>query len=428
LLWIVDAYVIVYSALLAAGGTISDRRGRKGVFLLGLVLFGAGSLAGSLAPSVGALLAARALQGLGPVFLVPGSLTIIRAMFDDDRRRAQAIGLWSTGSGLGMAAGPVIGGLIASHLGWRWVFGFNVPLAAVLLLLAARVVPRLPRPAVSPRPDWTGAAPRLGRSGEGGAWLAFVIAGAGVGLCLTPMTQLAVSAVDSSRAGMASAIHNSLRQFGQVLGVAVLGAIIDARADFVAGLHVAMLVSGAALLVAAAAAAVLLRATLGLGEVRLRQAPRIEAACGLDDLIQGRPPWTVTQRPENAQDLRGLLGGLGRGDGHAVRASRAKRSQVEVRYLVLLGGNGRRENQVIVRQFEPTRPPGGEDLARPQLEAGRVAGLAPGVPHGLPCLCDARERVAAHEHIRCGSAAPAAQRRQGALESFGVRLDQRHVH
>ena len=63
------------------------------------------------------------LQGLGPVLLVPGSLTIIRALFDDERRRAQAIGLWSTGSGLGMAAGPVVGGLIAAHWGWRWVFG-----------------------------------------------------------------------------------------------------------------------------------------------------------------------------------------------------------------------------------------------------------------------------------------------------------------
>ena len=163
LLWIVDAYVIVYSALLVVGGTIGDRRGRKGMFLLGLALFGAGSLADSLAPSTGWLLAARVLQGLGPVLLVPGSLTIIRALFDDERRRAQAIGLWSTGSGLGMAAGPVVGGLIAAHLGWRWVFGFNVPLAAVLLLIAARSVPRLDRVAVARRLDWAGTV--LGSAG-----------------------------------------------------------------------------------------------------------------------------------------------------------------------------------------------------------------------------------------------------------------------
>ncbi len=160
-LWIVDTYVIVYSALLVVGGTIGDRRGRKGMFLLGLVLFGAGSLADSLAPAVGWLLAGRVLQGLGPVLLVPGSLTIIRALFDDERRRAQAIGLWSTGSGLGMAAGPVVGGLVAAHWGWRWVFGFNVPLVAVLLLIAARAIPRL---------ESGGSRPSQHSGGSGGLW------------------------------------------------------------------------------------------------------------------------------------------------------------------------------------------------------------------------------------------------------------------
>jgi MFS transporter, DHA2 family, methylenomycin A resistance protein len=97
------------------------------------------------------------------VLLVPGSLTTIRALFDDERRRAQAIGLWSTGSGLGMAAGPVVGGLIAAHLGWRWVFGFNVPLPAALLLIAARAVPRLDRVAAARRLDWAGTV--LGSAG-----------------------------------------------------------------------------------------------------------------------------------------------------------------------------------------------------------------------------------------------------------------------
>ncbi|HEY1625689.1 MAG TPA: MFS transporter [Streptosporangiaceae bacterium] len=91
MLWIVDAYVIVYSALVV-GGTIGDRRGRKGVFMAGLVLFGAGSLADSLAPALGWLLAARVLQGIGPVFVVPGSLTIIRVMFADERMRGRRSG------------------------------------------------------------------------------------------------------------------------------------------------------------------------------------------------------------------------------------------------------------------------------------------------------------------------------------------------
>ena len=422
-LWIVDAYVIVYSALLVAGGTIGDRWGRKGMFLLGLALFGAGSLADSLAPSTGALLAGRVLQGLGPVLLVPGSLTIIRALFDDERRRAQAIGLWSTGSGLGMAAGPVVGGLVVAHWGWRWVFGFNVPLAIVLLLIAARAIPRLDRVPVAGRLDWTGTvfgcacvaaiafaqiegnplgwtsppvlagfalsagalaafvarerrapgmgtapvvdislfrrpafaaanvaalvvffafigaivflsayfqqvrrdspvaaglqvavlgvafavtAPLSGRltgrvgarwpmvaglvaagaamfgllrlgpqfpdTGAGATWWDFALAGAGVGLCLTPMTQLAVSAAPASRAGMASSVHNALRQFGQVLGVAVLGAIVYVHGPqgFVTGLHTAMWLSGTALLGAAVLVLALLRpaATAPPGEPR----------------------------------------------------------------------------------------------------------------------------------------------------------------
>lgn len=113
---------------------------------------------------------------------------------------------------------------------------------------------------------------RLGpHTGPGEIWWDFAAAGAGVGLCLTPMTQLAVSAVSAARAGMASAVHNALRQFGQVLGVAVLGAIIDARAaaggpaGFVTGLREAMWVSGTGLLGAAVLTAALLRRDVTMG-------------------------------------------------------------------------------------------------------------------------------------------------------------------
>jgi DHA2 family methylenomycin A resistance protein-like MFS transporter len=303
----------------------------------------------------------------------------------------------------------VVGGLVAAHWGWRWVFGFNVPLVIVLLAIAAWAIPRLDRVPVADRLDWTGTvlgcacvaaiafaliegnplgwtsppvlagfalsagalggfvarerrapgmgtapvvdislfgrpafaaanvaalvvffafigaivflsayfqqvrgdtpaaaglqvavlgvafavtAPLSGRltgrmgarwlvvaglvatgaamfgllrlgpdTGTGATWWDFAVAGAGVGLCLTPMTQVAVSAVPSSRAGMASSVHNALRQFGQVLGVAVLGAIIYAHGPqgFVTGLHAAMWVSGTALLGAAVLALALLR-------------------------------------------------------------------------------------------------------------------------------------------------------------------------
>lgn len=417
--WIVDAYVLVYATLLVTGGALGDRYGRKGLFVLGIVLFGLGSLLTGLAPSVGLLLVGRVLQGIGPALLVPGSLTIIRATFEDERARALAIGLWSTSSGLAMALGPVLGGLLAEGAGWRWVFLFNVPLAALLVLAAAAVLPRLPRSEVRDRFDWGGAvlsavgiallvfavidgqgsgwtaAPVLAgfvlgvaaligfvwwelrqraplidvrlfahraftvantaafvvffafigaivylsvylqqvqghsavtagleiailgvtlavasavtgrlvdRTGErlpmivglvlaglatlallwlgadtgiGLIWWPFALLGIGIGLCGTVTTTIAMSAVDSRKAGMASAIVNALRQVGQVFGVAVLGAIVEAglpasassggrlppaqAGTFMSNLHVALAVSGIALLAVAVLALALLR-------------------------------------------------------------------------------------------------------------------------------------------------------------------------
>jgi DHA2 family methylenomycin A resistance protein-like MFS transporter len=410
--WTVDAYVLVYASLLVTGGVAGDRRGRKGAFLLGAGLFGLGSLASGLAPGVGLLLAGRVLQGTGPALLIPGSLAIIRAAFADDRQRSVAVGLWSTGSGVALALGPALGGVIVGALGWRWVFLLNVPLTAVLVAAGGRAIPRLPRtPARAPfdgggaaasaagvgllafaviggqdhgwaappviaafaagacvlavlvrherrradplidvslfgRPAFaaanlaalivffafvgaivyfsaffqqvqgrspvaaglavspvgvsyalaaawsgrlagrfserwplliglvTGGLAMLALRGLGpgtglrAVWWAFALLGGGAGLCGTPMTTLALSAADVSRAGMASALLNAFRQLGQVFGVAVLGALVysrmpggaaSARLDaaggrlFVAGLHDALLLSGVALIVTAAA-------------------------------------------------------------------------------------------------------------------------------------------------------------------------------
>jgi len=103
--WTVDAYVVVYASLLIAGGVLGDRRGRKGLFLAGVAIFGVGSLVCGLAPSIPVLLAGRVVAGLGAALMVPGSLTIIRVVFTDARQRAAAIGLWSTASGLALAVG-----------------------------------------------------------------------------------------------------------------------------------------------------------------------------------------------------------------------------------------------------------------------------------------------------------------------------------
>jgi len=420
--WVVDAYVIVFASLLVAGGVISDRRGRKGMFMLGVGVFAVGSLIGGIAPAIGVLIGGRALQGLGPAIVAPTSLGIISATFTERRERARAIGAWSAGSGLALALGPVVGGVLVDAFGWRAVFFVNVPVALAILALSARYVQRIPR-SPAPHPfDWLGAllttgavalltlgiieAPTRGwlsgvvviafvaalvsllafvlwerrqpgalvdvslfgsapftvanvagmavffafvgaivylsayfqqvqdRSALGAGlavlpvglgffvgaqlsgrlvgrlgprspmviglclcgaamigllrlspgspisavWWDLLAVGFGGGLSLTPMTATAMAAVRSERAGMASAVHNSMRQVGQALGVAVLGSLVYAgvaggeagggrltvaqSAAFVDGLHHAVLASGGCLLVAALLVSALIPAGL----------------------------------------------------------------------------------------------------------------------------------------------------------------------
>jgi DHA2 family methylenomycin A resistance protein-like MFS transporter len=420
--WIVDAYVIVYASLLVAGGVLSDRRGRKGMFMAGVSVFGAGSLVAGVAPSVGWLMVGRVIQGLGPAIVTPTSLAIISSTFSDSRGRAAAIGVWSSGSGLALALGPAVGGLLVVAGGWRWVFLMNVPLAVAIIVLGARFVPLIAHGRARTRFDGVGAAlitlgvavltfaliegpsrgwssglivgafvmaglgfvafvpwerghpaplidvslfsrapftvanvaglavffafiggivylsayfqqvqgrsalgaglavlpigagffvgaPLSGRlvgrlgprlpmvaglvlcgtatiglirlsadSSIGALWWDLLAIGLGGGLSLTPMTATAMAAVGPERAGMASAIHNSMRQIGQALGVAVLGSLVyagvaggqaggerlrgDSAAAFVEGLHRAVAVSGGCLLLAAALAVALIPAGL----------------------------------------------------------------------------------------------------------------------------------------------------------------------
>ena len=140
--WVVDSFVLVFASLLIAGGVIGDRRGRRDALLIGLVLFAAGSLWCALAPDVGWLIAGRVVQALGPPLVLPASLGIVTATFRDPAQRARAVGYWGAGSGLGLTLGPLLGGLLVDGLGWRWVFGVNVGICAVLALLALRHVPR----------------------------------------------------------------------------------------------------------------------------------------------------------------------------------------------------------------------------------------------------------------------------------------------
>jgi EmrB/QacA subfamily drug resistance transporter len=149
--WTTAAYTVVLASLLMLGGSTADRLGRARVFKFGLALFTAASLACSLAPGVGWLIAFRVVQGAAGAMLNPVAMSIIRNTFEDPRERARAIGIWAAVVGISMALGPVLGGVLVG-LSWRAVFLVNIPIGLAAIALTARFVPesRAPR---SRRPD-----------------------------------------------------------------------------------------------------------------------------------------------------------------------------------------------------------------------------------------------------------------------------------
>jgi EmrB/QacA subfamily drug resistance transporter len=152
--WIVDAYLLVLSSLMLAGGSLGDRLGRVRVFAAGVALFALASLWCGMAPGATQLIIARAVQGMGAALLVPGSLAIITAVFPAETR-GRAIGTWSAMTSLAVIAGPVLGGWLMQSVSWRAVFFINVPIAAVTLLIVWRKVPPL-APQHSGPIDWAG--------------------------------------------------------------------------------------------------------------------------------------------------------------------------------------------------------------------------------------------------------------------------------
>jgi EmrB/QacA subfamily drug resistance transporter len=139
--WAVDAYTLTLASLLILGGSTADRFGRKRTFLAGLVIFTSGSLACSLAPGLGALVAFRVLQGAGASMLSPVALSIVTSTFTGARERAQAIGVWAAVYGASMALGPVAGGLLVTGLGWRSIFWINIPIGLAAIALTILFVP-----------------------------------------------------------------------------------------------------------------------------------------------------------------------------------------------------------------------------------------------------------------------------------------------
>src|SRR5918993_162915 len=139
--WIIDAYTLVFAGLLLTTGSLSDRFGRKGALQLGLLVFMGGSISAALSTSTLQLTLSRALMGVGGALIMPATLSILANVFRDPRERGRAIAVWAGFSGLGVAIGPVTGGLLLEHLSWSSVFWINVPIAILALVLGVFLIP-----------------------------------------------------------------------------------------------------------------------------------------------------------------------------------------------------------------------------------------------------------------------------------------------
>jgi EmrB/QacA subfamily drug resistance transporter len=148
--WVVDAYSLVFAALLLAAGSLSDRVGRKGMLLAGLGVLGAATVAGGFMTTPGQLIAARCVMGLGAAMIFPATLSLISNVFVERRERARAIGLWGATAGAAIALGPIVGGWLLEHFSWTSIFFAMAPVAALGALLVARFVPTSRDPEAPP--------------------------------------------------------------------------------------------------------------------------------------------------------------------------------------------------------------------------------------------------------------------------------------
>jgi DHA2 family methylenomycin A resistance protein-like MFS transporter len=152
--WIIDGYTLLFASLLLFAGNLADRLGAKRALGSGIALFLLSSIACALAPTVGALIAARFVQGAAAAAMLPSSMALIREAFPDARERAHALGIWAVGGAVAGAVGPLLGGLLTT-IDWRLVFLINIPVCAVMLVLLRRVAPS---PTTSPPFDGAGQA------------------------------------------------------------------------------------------------------------------------------------------------------------------------------------------------------------------------------------------------------------------------------
>jgi EmrB/QacA subfamily drug resistance transporter len=174
--WTINGYTLTLASLILLGGSLGDRFGRRRVFVVGSVWFALASAVCAVAPSIGVLIAARGLQGIGGALLTPGSLAMIQASFGE-QDRGRAIGTWSGFGGVASAIGPFIGGALVASAGWRWVFLINLPVAVLVVAIAQRCLPESRDPDAPRRLDLAGAV--LGALALGGLTYALIAAGDG---------------------------------------------------------------------------------------------------------------------------------------------------------------------------------------------------------------------------------------------------------
>src|SRR5439155_11588116 len=156
--WVITAYAILFGGVLLLGGRLADLFGRRRLFVVGLVVFAISSLLSGLAWSEGALIAFRALQGLGGALLAPAALSILMTTFAEGRERNIALGIWGAASGSGGAAGVLLGGLLTSYLNWSWIFFINVPVGAIVIGLTPWLLRESTSETANRRFDVAGAA------------------------------------------------------------------------------------------------------------------------------------------------------------------------------------------------------------------------------------------------------------------------------
>ncbi|MPY47627.1 MFS transporter [Streptomyces acidicola] len=143
--WITDGYTLVFAGFLLTGGALGDRLGNRRVFCSGVAVFTASSAACALAPNAPFLVAARLVEGLGAALIVPGSLALLQQAYPAPTARSRAFGLWGSMAGIAASVGPLLGGLLVSTVGWRWVFLINLPVGVTCVVLTLRHVARSPR-------------------------------------------------------------------------------------------------------------------------------------------------------------------------------------------------------------------------------------------------------------------------------------------